>query len=168
MTSINESMQIYKQQLQEGHIITAYQGLMAYFNTLRLHFQKGYSHYQVPTNIYYGYMDMTYFAVIPKFLAERQLKIAVVFPHPDFRFEVWLAARNKKIQARIWGAIQESGWDRYPLVPQGKGVDGILYQVLVEDPDFSDLPGLTSAIDQGALNFIKNLEQFLPTLDLGQ
>lgn len=165
MSSLPEAMRAYKKQLQEGQIITAYQGLMAYFNELRLHFEKSYPHIQVPKNIYYGYMDMTYFAIIPEELKERELKVAVVFPHQEFRFEAWLAARNKTIQARVWKAIQASGWTEYPLVPQGKGVDGILFQVLVQDPDFSDLPALTHQIESGVLSFIANLEDFLPTMD---
>ena len=165
MNTFNHAMLAYKKQLQEGQIITAYQGLMAYFNTLRLHFQKSYPHFQVPTNIYYGYMDMTYFAIIPDLLQERGLKIALVFPHQDFRFEAWLAARNKKLQAKVWGAIQASGWTAYPLVPQGKGVDGILFHILAADPDFSDLPTLTSQIESGVLSFIQDLENFLPELD---
>lgn len=166
MSSLNESMQVYKEQLQEGHIITAYQGLMAYFGKLRSHFQETYPDLQVPGNIYYGYMDMTYFALIPESFKSRELKIAVVFPHPAFRFEVWLAARNKKIQARVWRAIQDSSWERYPLTPQGKGVDAIIDHILVEDPDFSDLPTLTMEIDRGVLRFIQDLEGFLPSLVL--
>ena len=166
MDSLNEAMQAYKIQLQEGQIIQAYQGLMAYFGELRSHFQKKYPHFDVPGNIYYGYMDMTYFAVVPDFLKTRDLKIALVFPHESFRFEVWLAARNKQIQAQVWQAIQESGWDRYPLTPQGKGVDAILDHILVEDPDFSDLPVLTTRIETEVIAFIQDLEDFLPTLEL--
>jgi hypothetical protein len=165
MSSLNKAMHEYKIQLQKGEIITAYQGLMAYFNSLRNHFQKAYSHYKVPTNIYYGYMDMTYFAIIPETFQERDLKVALVFPHQEFRFEAWLAARNKKVQAKVWEAIRDSGWTKYPLVPQGKGVDGILYHVLADDPDFSDLPALTRKIESGTLAFIKELEGFLPQLD---
>lgn len=165
MSSLQKAMDFYNNQLQEGQIITAYQGLMAYFNSLRLHFQKNYPHYQVPSNIYYGYMDMTYFAVIPESLKDRGLKIAVVFPHPEFRFEAWLAARNKGIQSKVWEAIQASGWKRYPLIPQGKGVDGILTSVLAQDPDFSDLEVLTSQIETGTLAFIQDLEEYLPGLD---
>jgi len=166
MSSFPEAMKTYKKQLQEGEIITAYQGLMSYFNSLRTHFQKEYPHYQVPANIYYGYMDMTYFAIIPEKLKELDLKVALVFPHQEFRFEAWLAARNKKIQARVWGAIQESGWTAYPLVPQGKGVDGILYHVLYQNPDFSNLPGLTARIEKEVLKFIQDLEHFIPKLTL--
>lgn len=165
MNSFSESMQIYKKQLQEGHIIHAYQGLMAYIGELRTYFKKELPDCSVPGNIYYGYMDMTYFAIVPDFLESRQLKIAVVFPHEDFRFEVWLAARNKQIQTKVWKQIQASGWDRYNLTPQGKGVDAILDHVIVEDPDFSDLKGLTAEIEKGVLSFIKGLKGFLSSLD---
>ena len=167
MDSLNSAMQAYKEQLQQGQIIQAYQRLMAYFGELRSHFQKKYPHFEIPGNIYYGYMDMTYFAVVPDFLKARKLKIAVVFFHPQFRFEVWLAARNKQVQASVWKAIQASSWDRYTLTPQGKGVDAILDHILVEDPDFSDLTALTTRIETGVMGFIQDLEEFLPTLDLG-
>lgn len=165
MSPLNESMQFYKAQLQDGRIIEAYQGLMSYFNQLHTHFRANYPNYSIPGNIYYGYMDMTYFAIIPPFLKVRDLKIAVVFPHETFRFEVWLAARNKQVQARVWQQIHESGWDRYNLTTQGKGVDAILEQVLVENPDFSDLPALTTRIGTGVLEFIQDLEEFLPTIN---
>ena len=165
MSSLNKAVNEYKIQLQKGEIITAYQGLMAYFNSLRTHFQKAYPHYKVPSNIYYGYMDMTYFAIIPESFQERGLKVALVFPHQEFRFEAWLAARNKKVQAQVWGGIQSSGWTKYPLVPQGVGVDGILFHILTAEPDFSDLPALTNQIETQALSFIQNLEDFLPQLD---
>jgi hypothetical protein len=166
MSSLNQSMQVYKKQLQEGQIIKAYQGLMAYFGELRSHFQKSYPDFDIPANIYYGYMDMTYFAIVPDFLAARQLKIAVVFSHPAFRFEVWLAARNKKIQSQFWKQIQASSWDQYSLTPQGVGVDAIIDHILVEDPDFNDLQELTKIIDIEVMRFIDNLEGFLPTLDI--
>ena len=166
MSSLNKAMQAYKKQLQEGQIIQAYQSLMAYFGELRSHFQKSFPDFDVPGNIYYGYMDMTYFAIIPEFLAAKKLKIAVVFLHEAFRFEVWLAARNKQVQSIIWKGIQASGWLSYPLTPQGKGVDAILDHVIVEEPDFSDLPGLTGEIEKGVIRFIKDLEEFLPILDI--
>jgi len=165
MNTFSKAMQAYKNQLRGGQIIQAYQGLMAYFGELRSHFQKAFPHFEVPGNIYYGYMDMTYFAIVPDFLKARKLKMAVVFLHQDFRFEVWLAARNKQVQAGFWEAIQASSWDRYTLSPQGKGVDAILEHALVEDPDFSDLPVLTKRIESGVLGFIQDLEEFLPTLE---
>ena len=52
----------YKKQLEKGHIIKAYEGLMNYIMSLRVHFKNKYPKYSV-SGIYYGYMDMTYFEI---------------------------------------------------------------------------------------------------------
>ena len=136
MTSFHENMIEYRQQLQKGAIQKAYLGLMEYLMGLRTHFQQKYPEYVVSGSIYYGYMDMTYFAISPPLLKQQGMKIAIVFLHEAFRFEVWLAANNKQIQAQTWKRIKESGWERYRLVPTTKGANSILEQVLVENPDF--------------------------------
>ncbi len=89
------------------------------------------------------------------------MKIAVVFLHKEFRFEVWLAAANKQVQAEYWKLIKDSGWDQYRLVPATQGYDSIIEHVLVANPDFSDLDGLTHQIESGTMNFIKDVEGFL-------
>jgi hypothetical protein len=134
---------------------------MEYIMGLRTHFEKAYPEVAVPGNVYYGYMDMTYFSVIPKLLKERKLKIAIVFLHGEFRFEAWLSGANRKVQTQYWEIIKESGWDKYPIVPQGKGVDSIMESVLARDPDFSDLDALTKQIDKATLEFIRDIERFL-------
>jgi hypothetical protein len=94
-------------------------------------------------------------------LKDRELKIAIVFVHERFRFEVWLSGRNQKVLAQYWKTFTESGWDRYTIAPQGKWADSILEHVLVEYPDFGDLEALTMQIDQGAMKFIQDVESFL-------
>jgi hypothetical protein len=91
----------YKKQLANGAIKQAYRGLMDYFWSLKSFFEKKYPEY-TPGGIYYGFMDMTYFPLFPKSLKQRKLKIAVVFVHETFRFEVWLAGINKNVQAKYW------------------------------------------------------------------
>ena len=39
---------------------------------------------------------MTYFALFPDALKKHNLKLATVFNYQTFRFEVWLAARNRQ------------------------------------------------------------------------
>ena len=95
-----ESMNEYKKQLEKGAIIEAYRGLMEYFNSLRLYFKKKYPDDSVSSSVYYGYMDMTYFSFFRKSLKHRKLKIAIVFLHEEFRFEVWLSATNKDAQRK--------------------------------------------------------------------
>jgi hypothetical protein len=151
----------YKKQLEKGDIIKAYQGLMEYFRDLRSHFKNEYPEYSVPSNIYYGYMDMTYFSIIPESLKQHKLKIAIVFEYDTFRFEVWLSGMNRNIQAKYWELIKESDWNKYHMASNPRSVDYIIDCILVDKPDFSDLGALTKQIEMGTLKFIKDVEGFL-------
>jgi len=161
MTSFQESMIEYKKQLEKGSIQVAYRGLMDYFNSLRVYFKKKYPTYYVSGSIYFGYMDMTYFAFFPASLKQRKLKVGIVFLHEPFRFEVWLFGYNKEIQKKYWDLFKEKDWDKYRIPLNLKGVDSILEHVLVDNPDFGDLDVLTKLIEKGTLEFIENVESFL-------
>jgi hypothetical protein len=161
METLSEYMHEYKKQMEKGYIQKAYRGLMEYVMALRAYFQDKYPDYFVSGNIYYGYMDMTYFSFSPKSLKERNLKIAVVFIHDAFRFEVWLSGYNRNVQKQYWQLFEKSGWKKYRIVPQDKGVDSIVEHTLVDAPDFSDTDKLTEQIEKGTLNFIKDIEDFL-------
>ncbi|MFC2010005.1 DUF7000 family protein [Chloroflexota bacterium] len=161
MKSLNEYIQEYKKQLEKGYIKQAYKGLMEYIMNLRTHFKNKYPDYFVSSNIYYGYMDMTYFSFIPESLKRRKLRIAIVFIHETLTFEVWLAGYNKNIQKQYWELIKGSNWKKYHVVPTTRGVDSIIDHVLVDNPDFSDLDTLTEQIEKGTLNFVRDIENFL-------
>jgi hypothetical protein len=161
MESFNEYMIEYKKQLEKGAIQEAYKGLMEYVMNLRTYFKNKYPDYFVSGSIYYGYMDMTYFALFPKSLKLRRLKVAIVFIHDTFKFEVWLAGTNKQFQSKYWKIFNESNWNKYPIVPTTKGVDSIIEYVLVDTPDFSDLNTLTKQIEKKTLKFITDIESFL-------
>lgn len=161
MGSFHENMNEYRKQLEKGDIQQAYRGLMEYILGLRTYFKNKYPDHYVSGSIYYGYMDMTYFAFIPGSFKRRNLKIAIVFVHETFKFEVWLAGANKQVQQEYWQLFNESNWNKYPLVPTTQGVDAIIEYVLVAEPDFSDLNALTDRIEQATLEFIKNVDNFL-------
>ena len=161
MKSFQESMIEYKKQLEKGSIQVAYRGLMDYFNSLKIYFRKKYPAYSVSGSIYFGYMDMTYFAFFPASLKQRKLKVGIVFLHEAFRFEVWLFGYNKEIQKKYWDLFKKKGWDKYHIPLNLKGVDSILEHVLVDNPDFGDLDVLTKLIEKGTLEFIENVESFL-------
>ena len=167
MGSWPEDIQEYKRQLGKGTIQRAYRGLMEYMMGLRTFLGNKYPDFTVSGSIYYGYMDMTYFSFFPKSFKAHNLKIAVVFIHEAFRFEVWLAGSNKQIQTKYWGMIKESGWKKYLLVPTTQGVDAIIEHVLVEDPDFSDPDALTGQIERRTLAFIRDVEDWLGRVQLG-
>jgi hypothetical protein len=161
MVTLQEAMREFKVLLQKGTLQQAYQGLAAYFRELRAHFENSYPDYDVPGSIYYGYLDMTYFAVIPQSLGKRGLKIALVFNYTLFRFEAWLSARNKKLQQDYWEKIRDSGWDRYTLAASTRGSDHIISCILENDPDFSEQEALTANIESRTLDFIHDVEGFL-------
>ena len=161
MESFHESMHEYRKQLMKGAIQEAYRGLMVYFNALRVYLKKKYPDYFVSGSVYYGYMDMTYFSFYPKSFKPRKLKIAIVFVHDTFNFEVWLAGNNRVVQTKYWKLFRELDWKKYHIVTPGKGVDAILDHILIDNPDFRDLDALTTQIERGTLNFIKDIETFL-------
>jgi hypothetical protein len=161
MRPFHECMNEYRKQLEKGTIIEAYKGLMEYIMDLRTHFKNKYPDYVVSGSIYYGYMDMTYFSFYPKSLKQQNFKIAIVFLHEAFRFEVWLAGYNKQIQAKYWKLLKESGWNKYHLVSTTKGADSILEHILIDNPGFSDLDTLTAQIETATLIFIEDVEGFL-------
>lgn len=161
MNSLQENMIEYRKQLEKGAIQAAYRGLMQYMLSLKNHFTSQHTDFSVPGSLYYGYMDLTYFSVVPGSLKDRELKIAIVFVHEPFRFEAWLSGRNQQVLAKYWQIFTASGWDKYPIAPQGKWADSILEHILVKNPDFSDLDALTRQIDQGTMQFIQDIERFL-------
>jgi hypothetical protein len=161
MESFQEYINEYRKQLEMGAIQVAYKGLMEYLMGLRTHFNNKYPDYFVSGSIYYGYMDMTYFSIFSKTLKERKLKIAIVFLHEKFRFEVWLSGVNKQVQTKYWKLIKESNWNKYHIVSTTKGADSIIESFLVDNPDFSDLDTLTKQIEMETLRFIKDVESFL-------
>jgi hypothetical protein len=160
MESLSKYISEYKKQMEKGTIQKAYQGLMEYIMYLRTRFIKKFSDWETG-NLYQGYMDMTYFPIFTKSLKDRKLKIAVVSVHQTSRFEIWLSAQNKQIQAEYRKLFKEDDWNKYTITASAKGVDSIIEHTLVDDPDFGDLDALTEQIETGVLNFVADIETFL-------
>lgn len=161
MKSLQENMVEFRKQLEIGAIQKAYLGLMEYMMSLKHHFSNKYPEYATPGSLYNGYMDMTYFSILPRSLKDRDLKIAIVFLYDTFRFEIWLSGKNKQVLAKYWQIFSESQWNRYKIVEPAKGVDSVVEHILVDNPDFSDLATLTNKIEQETLKFIQDIEGFL-------
>ena len=161
MKQFNDYMIEYRKQMGKGDIVEAYKGLMDYFQGLRVYLQKKYPEFYVSGNLYFGYMDMTYFSFFPNSLKRRKLKIGIVFIHDTCRFEVWLFGYNKRVQTKYCKLFTDNNWNKYHIAETTKGVDSILDHILVDTPDFSDLDTLTRQIEKGTLKFIKDVENFL-------
>lgn len=165
MKSFHDSMIEYKNQLEKGEIKKAYRGLMAYFKKLRLYFKNKYPDLSLSGAVYDGYMDFTFFHFYTKLLKQRKLKIVILFIHDKFTFEVWLSGGNNNVQKKFWKLFKDSSYNRYHIPSTTEGVEYIVNHTLIERPDFSDLAALTDRIEQGTLEFVKDIESFLAKLE---
>lgn len=161
MDPLQEYMLEYKKQMQLGVIPRAYLGLMGYLSALKSTLKTRHPEYHVSGSMYFGYMDMTYFSFFPDSLKQLNLKTGIVFIHATCQFEVWLFGVNKKVQQEYWEFLKAKGFSTYPLVETTKGEDAILTHVVVDEPNFGDLDGLTAQIENGTVKFIQDIEEFL-------
>jgi hypothetical protein len=160
MHSIQEDFETLRRQLRKGSIQRAYRGLLSYMRGLRTHFANKHGERAVSA-LYQGYMDMTYFALFPPALKRRDLKVAIVFDYDAFRFEAWLAARNRKVQRQYWEIFKDSHWPEYRVLAPATGIDSIIECDLAEDFDLGAPDALTSRIENGTAAFIGDIERFL-------
>ena len=149
-----------RRRLREGAIQRAYRALYSFMLSLRSHFVSKYGSEAI-SGLYQGYLDMTYFAIVPPALKQQDLKVAIVFNYDAFRFEAWLAARNRKIQRQYWELFKEHYSDEYRVIAPAAGIDAIVQCNLAVDFDLSDSAGLTSRIEAGTVAFIDHIEGFL-------
>ena len=164
MQTIQENMNELQGQLRIGAIQKAYRALLDYMMDLRTCFKSRYPSYSI-SGLYQGYMDMTYFAIVPPSLKQRDLKIAIVFNYEAFRFEAWLSGTNRQVQRKYWELFRDSRWTAYRVVTPAKGVDSIIECNLAEDFDFADLGGLTASIEANTAEFVAHIESFLSEHD---
>jgi hypothetical protein len=164
MDSMQVDMNELRQQLRSGSIQKAYRALLGYMMDLRKHFQERSPDYSV-SGLYQGYLDMTYFAVVPPWFKGRGLKIAIVFNYGAFRFEAWLAGSNRQVQRKYWELFKDTPWAGYRVVTPAVGVDSIVECSLAEYFDFRDPDTLTSAIEKKAAKFTNDIERFLSRHD---
>jgi hypothetical protein len=160
MHAIKEDVKALQSQLEKGSIQRAYRALLSYMRDLRTHFKNTLADSTV-SGLYQGYMDMTYFALIPSALKQHNLKIAIVFNYDAFRFEAWLAAGNRKVQRQYWELFKEGQWPKYRVVAPTKGIDSILECDLAADFDLDDPDALTASIEKATAAFVDDVERFL-------
>ena len=161
MKSFSDSVIEYKKQLDKGDIQIAYRGLLEYMKGLKNFFKNKYPDFSVPSSLYQGYMDMTYFALFPEDLKSRKLKIAIVLIHDKIKLEIWLSGINKQIQIKYWNILKSKDLNVYQLPKTLKGAYSIMEYVLTDNPDFNDPGALTRQIESGTLKFLKDIKELL-------
>jgi hypothetical protein len=160
MYSIGKDIVEFRRQLEKGSIQRAYVALLSYMMGLRTHFKNKLTGCTV-SGLYQGHMDMTFFAVFPSSLKRRNLKIAIVFNYSAFRFEAWLAARNRKIQKQYWELVKKGRWPDYRVMRPGKGIDSILECDLATDIALDNPDALTATMEAGIVAFMSDIERFI-------
>ena len=135
MGSFNDDLEEYTRQLHSGKIQRAYRGIMTFMSELKAHLEAQHPDYASGT-MYFGYMDMTYFAFTPPVLRDKKLKIAVVYLHEEARFELWLAAANRKIQGDYMEKLRHIDLGGYTLSQAAPGVDAIIAASVALQTDF--------------------------------
>lgn len=160
MSSLDKHIQEYRIQLSKGNIQKAYQGIMTFMSGLKSFLETRHNDY-FTSALYFGYMDMSYFAFTPQNLKDKKLKIAIVYLHEQGIFEAWLGGNNRKIQVEFIEQLSEKDIGKYSLSKAAPGVDSIIEAVLVADPDFDSLEELKLQIEKKTIAFIHDMTAIL-------
>lgn len=156
MSTLNDHVREYANALSKGSIQKAYKGIMALMTDLKIYLEGKHGDFYTSA-LYFGYMDMTYFAFTPPVLKDRKLKIAVVYLHEQCKFEVWLAANNRTIQAEFIKLLSNKYLGTFSLSQPAAGVDSIIAATISEAPDFNNPDKLKSDIENATLEFIEQM-----------
>jgi len=159
--SLNQQIETYRKELERGTISKAYRALLSFAQELKTHLGQKYPSYTLSSSIYQGQMDLTYFTFTPPDLSERKLKIALAFIHEPIRWEIWLVGVNQKVQVAYAELFRKQGWLFSPLSPVEKTVSSITEKTLVAHPGYDNQESLTRSIEEGALQFIGEVQSFL-------
>ena len=92
--------------------------------------------------------------------------IYVVFNYQTFGFEVWLAARNRKVQREYWELLSNTGYRKHQLVEPAVGIDAIATTVLAADYSMKSEDTLTEQIVEGVTVFGHDIESYLSEVDV--
>jgi hypothetical protein len=160
MQSLNDHVNEYIKQLKKGQIQKAYKGIMNFMSALKSHMETKHPDY-VASALYFGYMDMTYFAFTPMQLKQRSLKIAMVYLHEENRFEVWLGGSNRKIQTQYIERFKNMDIGNYKLSEAFPGVDSIIEGKMVEQPNFEESEALMQNIERKMVEFTQDILSML-------
>jgi hypothetical protein len=162
MENLNKYVSIYKEQLNKGDILIAYNELVKFVMKLRTIFIRNLSDQYSFAGIFNGYMDYTYFYYTNDFLKSKKLKFGLVLNHIEMRFELWLLGNTKPIQKKYWKLLKTTKWNKGKTeMPKYS----ILVTILVENPDFDNLNTLTEQIESKMIQVSDEILVYLKTLN---
>ena len=143
----SELTSIYKKQLENSDIQSAYMFLLKYVTSLKAYCQKNFPKEFSFGNVSSGYMDFSYFPFFNDFLRNEKLRFGIVLNHKEMRFELWLMGQNADIQSKYWELMKNSVWNKdREHMPKYSFLD----VVLIENPDFDNVDNLNFEINKKA------------------
>jgi hypothetical protein len=162
MENLNKYVAVYKEQLEKGDILIAYNELVKFVMKLRTEFIKTLSDQYSFAGILHGYLDFTYFYYSNDFLKSKKLKFGLVLNHVEMRFEIWLLGNTIPTQKKYWEILKNTKWNKDKTeMPKYS----ILETTLVENPDFNNLDKLTEQIETKMIKASDEILDYLKTLD---
>lgn len=151
---IQKILEIYKEQLSQGYIQTAYSVLTKYVAELKAGFPKEYH----TGNVSFGYLDYTYFSFFNEYLRNHKLRFGIVLNHEKMQFELWLMGQNVDVQKKYWELLKESIWnsDRKEMPKYS-----VLEAVLEDGIDFTDKENMSKNIISRAGQLALEIQEYL-------
>lgn len=147
----------YRTLLQTTELQKSYQEFVALFRFLRIRLAELMPEYKFQGNIVENAMDYSYFQFTDEELKAAGLKIAVVFVHADFRFEVWLSGVNRKVQRKYYEQLKDCEL-AYELTDNPERKDYILRCPIDDGFDISDGEAAAEEIRKAAVEMIRYAE----------
>lgn len=160
MPHLGQDVRAYTRALQDGSIPRAYKGVLAFVSQLQTRLQEQFPDCAAGA-FYPGYLDMTYFALTPPELRENKLKLALVYLHAENRFELWLAANNRALQAEAVKRLAGVPLGGYALTQPAPGVDAIIAHVAAAEPDFDRPDDLAKTLAGAFAAFSRDMTELV-------
>lgn len=135
----------YTGALEQHHLGRAYRVIMDVLKHLQRELTQALAQAKT-TDVYQGYLDMSYVGVTTPLLQSRDLKFAIVYEHASGNFLAWLSAKNRTIQDRYRLYLRSRVPSSFTLVEKGPGVDAIMEAVLLANADFDRQDELVSTL----------------------
>ncbi len=161
LTQMNDLMLFYKDQLAKGTMQKAYSSLMNFVQDLRNDLAKKYDDEYIIGSISRGYLDFTYFPIVPKKLKSLKVKFVIYLVHKDLSFGISLSGQNKQVRKQYREIFRGSDFDQYQIPDNIDDGFIVLNEILAENPDFGDLFLLTKQIEHKAWTFIEEITEIL-------
>ena len=156
MASLQQAVSRYTVSLSDGELQRAYKAILSCMSSLQTELAERFPACTGGA-LYQGYLDMTYFALTPPELREKKLKLALVYLHAEARFELWLAANNRALQAETAKKLSALPLGKYRVTTPAPGVDAMIETIALDSPDFDRQDQMTETLSSAFASFAADM-----------